>query len=156
MKRPPIKLGTCKGGGLNKINVLKEHTVIKTHNILKHTLWTRCHAGSPKEESRVLPAPTAAARHGPYSLMFSPKGVSVLSFAIHLCSAAFLCLSDQHAFISSPVMNNEVMGCVWKCSTSLVLDVPMCMLYKCCLSRVSIVCFVSPTYMMWHSEHVMA
>ena len=68
------------------------------------------------------------ARHGPYSLMFSPKGVSVLSFAIHLCSAAFLCLSDQHAFISSPVMNNEVMGCVWKCSTSLVLDVPM---YRC-------------------------
>ncbi|CAL8319250.1 unnamed protein product [Gadus morhua 'NCC'] len=31
----------------------------------------------------------------------------VLSLAIHLCSAAFLCLSDQHAFISSPVMNNE-------------------------------------------------
>ncbi|CAL8240218.1 unnamed protein product [Gadus morhua 'NCC'] len=46
-------------------------------------------------------------KRGPYSLMLRPKGVTVLSLDIHLCSAAFLCLSDQHAFISSPVMNNE-------------------------------------------------
>ncbi|CAL8373248.1 unnamed protein product [Arctogadus glacialis] len=58
--------------------------------------------GNPKEESQDLPAPPAASQHGPYSLMFRPKGVIVLSLAI-----AFLCLSDQQAFISSPVMNSE-------------------------------------------------
>ncbi|CAL8302030.1 unnamed protein product [Arctogadus glacialis] len=63
--------------------------------------------GTPKEESQDVPAPTATAQRGPYSLMFRPKGGSVLSLAIHLCSAAFLYLSDQHAFFSSPVMNSE-------------------------------------------------
>ncbi|CAL8357476.1 unnamed protein product [Gadus morhua 'NCC'] len=63
--------------------------------------------GKPQEESQDIPAPQATAQCGPYSLMFRPKGVIVLSSAIHLCSAAFLCLSAQHAFISSPVMNSE-------------------------------------------------
>ena len=31
----------------------------------------------------------------------------------------------------------------------------MCIVYKCWLSRVSMVCFVSPPYVMWHWEHVM-
>ncbi|CAL8295086.1 unnamed protein product [Boreogadus saida] len=65
--------------------------------------------GNPKEESLDLPAPPAASQHSPYSLMFRPKGVIVLSLAI-----AFLCLSDQQAFISSPVMNSEGYDvCVW-------------------------------------------
>ncbi|XP_030237626.1 E3 ubiquitin/ISG15 ligase TRIM25-like [Gadus morhua] len=43
-----------------------------------------------------------------------PTGGRVLSLGLHLCSASFLCLSAQHAFTSSPVMNSEVMGlCVF-------------------------------------------
>ncbi|CAL8241514.1 unnamed protein product [Gadus morhua 'NCC'] len=63
--------------------------------------------GTPQEESRDPPAPPAASQCGPHSLMFRPKGGRVLSFALHLRSAASLRLSAQHAFISSPVMNSE-------------------------------------------------
>ncbi|CAL8239950.1 unnamed protein product [Gadus morhua 'NCC'] len=73
--------------------------------------------GTPQEESRDPPAPPAASQCGPHSLMFRPTGGRVSSLALHLCSASFLCLSAQHAFTSSPVMNSEVMGCVWKCWT---------------------------------------
>ncbi|CAL8383287.1 unnamed protein product [Gadus morhua 'NCC'] len=73
--------------------------------------------GTPQEESRDPPAPPAASQCGPHSLMFRPTGGRVSSLALHLCSAAFLCVSAQHAFASSPVMNSEVMGCVWKCWT---------------------------------------
>ncbi|CAL8287272.1 unnamed protein product [Gadus morhua 'NCC'] len=66
--------------------------------------------GTPQEESQDPPAPPAASQCGPHSLMFRPKGGRVLSLALHLCSASFLCLSAQHAFTSSPVMNSEVMG----------------------------------------------
>ncbi|CAL8357471.1 unnamed protein product [Gadus morhua 'NCC'] len=62
---------------------------------------------NPRRSPRTSLSPPATAQHGPYSLMFRPKGGRVLSFALHLCSAASLCLSDQHAFISSPVMNSE-------------------------------------------------
>ncbi|CAL8235287.1 unnamed protein product [Arctogadus glacialis] len=66
--------------------------------------------GTPKEESQDPPAPPAVSQCGPHSLMLRPKGGRVLSLALHLCSAAVLCLSAQHAFTSSPVMNSEVMG----------------------------------------------
>ncbi|CAL8287189.1 unnamed protein product [Gadus morhua 'NCC'] len=66
--------------------------------------------GTPQEESQDPPAPPAASQCGPHSLVFRPKGGRVLSLALHLCSASFLCLSAQHAFTSSPVMNSEVMG----------------------------------------------
>ncbi|CAL8357874.1 unnamed protein product [Gadus morhua 'NCC'] len=63
--------------------------------------------GTPQEESQDPPAPPAASQCGPYSLMFRPTGGRVSSLALHLCSASFLCLSAQHAFTSSPVMNSE-------------------------------------------------
>ncbi|CAL8365916.1 unnamed protein product [Arctogadus glacialis] len=63
--------------------------------------------GTPQEGSRDPPAPPAASQCGPHSLMFRPKGGGVLSSALHLRSAPFLCLSAQHAFISSPGMNSE-------------------------------------------------
>ncbi|CAL8241512.1 unnamed protein product [Gadus morhua 'NCC'] len=66
--------------------------------------------GTPQEESQDPPAPPAASQCGPHSLMFRPTGGRVSSLALHLCSASFLCVSAQHAFTSSPVMNSEVMG----------------------------------------------
>ncbi|CAL8325908.1 unnamed protein product [Boreogadus saida] len=75
---------------------------IKTHN------GPDAMQGTPQEESRDPPAPPAASQCGPHSLMFRPKGGGgVLSLALHLRSAAFLCLSAQHAFTSSPVMDSE-------------------------------------------------
>ena len=79
-----------------------------------------------------------------YVFSFSPRGVMVFNCVIHFLSACFRCPLDHPDPDSTPDMMRWVTGCSWKCVTSVVCRCAREMLYRCCLSLVSIEEPVSP------------